>query len=442
MGNLAKMRHTIIKNCKIIDGLGNPTYKGAVSILGDKIVDQKNLDSGSADEVIDATGLTLMPGLIDVHCHSTFDEPSSNDELFFHRREGLAAIIASQNVKKLLQAGVTGFVDPDGIFDVTIDLRDAIDSNVIQGPRMLCGGNALLTSVGGTAGRLIPDRGLRGYAKIVSTPEEIKTEVRRQIKNGVDWIKVHVTGLLPRQKGKGEVQAWSLQELKLVCDTAHELGVPVMGHCRNAQSIKDSVDAGMDMLLHATFMDEETLEKVVEKNVPLVPSFTFQANLADFGHRVGANENLKEIFRKEIEDSASMLKKAKKAGVPILCGSESGFSLTPYGEWHYRELEIFVSELGFSNLDAIAAATGMCGIHGGFHGETGIIADGKFADLILVEGDPSQDVTILKDKSNIKTVFVGGKSADLTPNSERNQISGWRVSQYSSKTLTQEATSD
>ena len=233
------MRHTIIKNCKIIDGLGNPTYKGAVSILGDKIVDQKNLDSGSADEVIDATGLTLMPGLIDVHCHSTFDEPSSNDELFFHRREGLAAIIAGQNVKKLLQAGVTGFVDPDGIFDVTIDLRDAIDSNVIQGPRMLCGGNALLTSVGGTAGRLIPDRGLRGYAKIVSTPEEIKTEVRRQIKNGVDWIKVHVTGLLPRQKGQGEVQAWSLQELKLVCDTAHELGVPVMGHCRNAQSIKD-----------------------------------------------------------------------------------------------------------------------------------------------------------------------------------------------------------
>ena len=442
MGNLAKMRHTIIKNCKIIDGLGNPTYKGAVSILGDKIVDQKNLDSGSADEVIDATGLTLMPGLIDVHCHSTFDEPSSNDELFFHRREGLAAIIAGQNVKKLLQAGVTGFVDPDGIFDVTIDLRDAIDSNVIQGPRMLCGGNALLTSVGGTAGRLIPDRGLRGYAKIVSTPEEIKTEVRRQIKNGVDWIKVHVTGLLPRQKGQGEVQAWSLQELKLVCDTAHELGVPVMGHCRNAQSIKDSVEAGMDMLLHATFMDEETLEKVVEKNVPLVPSFTFQANLADFGDRVGANENLKEIFQKEIEESASMLKKAKKAGVPILCGSESGFSLTPYGEWHYRELEIFVSELGFSNLDAIAAATGMCGIHGGFHGETGIIADGKFADLILIEGDPSQDVTILKDKSNIKTVFVGGKSADLTPNSERNQISGWRVSQYSSKTLTQEATSD
>ena len=133
-----------------------------------------------------------------------------------------------------------------------------------------------------------------------------------------------------------------------------------------------------------------------------------------------------------------MLKKAKTAGVPILCGSESGFSLTPYGEWHYRELEIFVSELGFSNLDAIAAATGMCGIHAGFSGDTGIIADGKFADIILVDGDPSQDVTILKDRSNIKMVFVGGERVDLTPNPKRNPIPGWRVSQYSSKTLTQD----
>ena len=176
------MTKTVIENCKIIDGLGNASYPGTVSIAQNKIVKNESFDRAAADKIIDASGLTLMLGLIDVHCHSTFDEPSSNDELFFHRREGLAAIVAGQNVKKLLQAGVTGFVDPDGIFDVTIDLRDAIDAKIIEGPRMLCGGNALLTSVGGTAGRLIPDKGLRGYAKIVSTPEEIKTEVRRQIK--------------------------------------------------------------------------------------------------------------------------------------------------------------------------------------------------------------------------------------------------------------------
>ena len=84
----------------------------------------------------------------------------------------------------------------------------------------------------------------------------------------------------------------------------------------------------------------------------------------------------------------------------------------------------------------------MCGIHAGFNGDTGVIADGKFADLILVDGDPSQDVRILKNKSNIKMVFVGGERVDLTPNPERSPISGWRVSQYSSKTLTQETSGD
>ena len=180
---------------------------------------------------------------------------------------------------------------------------------------MLAGGNALLTSVGGTAGRLFPDSGRRGYAQVVTTPDEIRAEVRRQIKNGVDWIKVHVTGLLPNQTQRGEIQAWSLDELKLVCDTAHELGIPVMGHCRNAKSICDSLTAGMDMLLHATFMDEATLEMVIDYKIPIAPTFTFQANLADHGHKVGADENLREIFRREIEESAALISRAFENGV-------------------------------------------------------------------------------------------------------------------------------
>ena len=434
------MTQTLIEGATVIDGLGNEPVKANV-IIEDAHITAVGADIGLSNDDgqrIDASGLTLMPGLIDAHCHMTFDESASNDELFFHRREGLAAIIAAQNVQKLLQAGVTSFVDPDCIYDIGVDLRDAIEANVIQGPRMLTGGNALLTSVGGTAGRLIPNEGRRGYARIVSTPEEIKTEVRRQIKNGVDWIKVHVTGLLPRQKSSGEIQAWSLDELKLVCDVAHELGIPVMGHCRNANSIRDSVLAGMDMLLHATFMDEATLEVVVDHKTPIVPTFTFQANLADFGPVVGADPVLQEIFRKEIAKSAAMIRKAYDAGVPVLCGTESGFSLTPYGEWHYRELEVFVKELGLSPLQAIKAATADCGAYAGFDGATGAISEGKLADFILLDADPSIDVTVLGNKNNIKSVFVGGEEMSLTPLPERKAISGWRTSQYSDSILTQE----
>ncbi len=441
---------TLIENARIVDGLGAPAFVGDVLIEGDRIVTVGRAVNGQRSEAvdvpspgtmrrIDAAGATLMPGLIDAHCHITFDEPSSNDELFFHRRAGLSAIIAARNVKKLLRAGVTGFLDADCLFDIGVDLRDAIAADVLEGPRMATGGYALLTSVGGTAGRLIPDQGTRGYAVVVRSPDEIRAEVRRQIKLGVDWIKVHVTGLTPQQKSKGEVQAFTFDELRLICDTAHELGIPVTGHCRGAKSIGDAVRAGFDMILHATFMDEDTLQLVIERKVPLVPTFTFQANLLDFGDSVGADARLKDIYRREIEDSAVQLRRVFDAGVPVLCGSESGFSLTPYGDWHYRELQVFVESLGLTPLQAIRCATYECGRAIGLQDETGCIAPGKLADLILVDGEPDRDVRVLGDCKRIKHVFVGGREADLTDHEPpRKPISGWRVSPYSRGILNRE----
>ena len=152
-----------------------------------------------------------------------------------------------------------------------------------------------------------------GYGKVVGSRDEIVKEVRRQIKLGVDWIKVHVTGLTPRQKTAGEQQVWSLAELQLVTETAHELGVPVVGHCRGATSVRDSSLAGFDMILHATHMDDEALAVVIDRKVPIVPTFTFQANLADYGSTIQASPELQELFRKEIADSAVMLRRAYDA---------------------------------------------------------------------------------------------------------------------------------
>jgi imidazolonepropionase-like amidohydrolase len=380
----------LIHGGSVVDGLGNAPRVADVLLAGERIVAvEPGLDARTAAEVprMDARGLTVMPGLIDAHCHISFDEPNSNDELFFHRREGLAAIIAAANVRKLLAAGVTGFFDADSLWEIGVDLRDAIEAGIVRGPRMTTGGNALLTSVGGTAGRLIPDEGRRGYGVVVHSRDDIVREVRRQIKIGVDWIKVHVTGLTPRQKVKGEVQVWSLDEMKLVCDTAHELGTPVVGHCRGASSTRDAALAGFDMILHATYMDEEALAAVVDRRVPIVPTFTFQANLADYGAAVGASEGIRKLFQKEISDSAVMLKRAFDAGVPLLCGSESGFSITPYGDWHYRELEVFVNDIGLTPLQAITAATSANAFALGLAGETGAIESGRLADIIVIDGD-------------------------------------------------------
>lgn len=425
----------LLRNAEIIDGLGNPPFKSDIRITDNRISEIGEALELQGDDSLDLKGMTVMPGLIDAHCHVTFDEPNSNDEMFFHRREGLAAIVAAHNVQKLIRAGVTGFFDADSIFDIGVDLRDAIEAGYVAGPRMSTGGNALLTAVGGTAGRLLPDEGRRGYGKIVRNREEIISETRRQIKNGVDWIKVHVTGLTPRQKSVGELQVWSFEELRTVVETAHELETPVVGHCRSASSTRDAARAGFDLILHGTYMDDEALEAVVAHKTPIVPTFTFQANLADYGAKVGASQDVRDIFRREIKDSAAMLKRAYDAGVPLLCGTESGFSITPYGEWHYKELEVFVDYLGMSTLEAIRCGTSECGQVIGLAGETGLIQTGALADLIVVDGKPADNIAILGDKSKLKHVFVNGRAMDLSPLPEITEIPGWRLSTYGSQIL-------
>ena len=431
----------LIEGGTVVDGLGREPFAADVLVAGNRIAAvAPGLAAQTAAGVprLAAHGLCVMPGLIDSHCHISFDEPNSNDELFFHRREGLAAIIAAANVGKLLAAGVTGFFDADSLWEIGVDLRDAIEAGIVRGPRMATGGNALLTAGGGTAGRLIPDEGRRGYGMVVHGRDEIVREVRRQIKNGVDWIKVHVTGLTPRQRHKGEVQMWTLEEMKLVCDTAHALGVPVVGHCRGASSTRDAALAGMDMILHATYMDEAALAAVVERRVPIVPTFTFQANLADYGAAVGASAGIRRLFQQEISDSAAMLKRAYDEGVPLLCGTESGFSITPYGDWHYRELEVFVKDLGLTPLQAIKAATSDNAFALGLSGETGAVAAGRLADLLVVAGDVARDVTVLGKPENIRHVLLGGEPVSVPPAAPRRDPPGWRAPHYGTRILRRE----
>jgi len=435
--------YILIRNGLIIDGTGSEPFGGDVLIQNNRIVAvgpdaATQCPAGAEMQELDATGCRVMPGMIDSHCHISFDQPNSNDELFFHRRYGLAALVAGVNAQKVLRAGFTSFFDADCVFDVGVDLRDAIEGGVIEGPRMTTGGNVLINCIGGTAARLLPDEGTRGYARIVHTPDEIVKEIHKQIKMGVDWIKVHVSGL-PIRPGKtgGEISTWTPDELKLVCDTAHQFGIPVVGHCRDAISTRDAALAGFDMILHATYMDDAALKAVVDRKVPLVPTFTFQANLADFGGAIGSDEHLREVFRAEITESAGALRAAFDAGVPLLTGSESGFSLTPYGDWHYRELQVFVEDLGMTPLQAINSATEQGARALKLEGELGCIAPGYLADILIFNGEPEKTITELGEQERFRYIIKdGGVVNTETPLPSDWQLPGWRVSEYSEQVLT------
>lgn len=395
--------------------------------------------AGPAVERLDATGRTVMPGLIDAHCHITFGEPASNDELFFHRDRSTAALVAAFDVQKLLLAGVTGFLDADCLWNLGPALRDAIEAGIVEGPRMTAGMNALLTAAGGTAGRLIPDSGIAAYAHVVGDRAEMVRTTRQQIKHGADWVKIHVTGSLPNRSG--ELTMWTLDELRAVTDTAHDLGTPCIAHCRNATSTRLAAEAGVDLILHASFMDDAALAAVVEAGCAIAPTFTFLANLADHGHKVGAGSGQVELFRGEIEATAAMVRAAHDAGVRILSGSESGFALTPYGHWHARELEVLVESVGLTPLEAIRCATadGALALRRD-DGTIGVVAEGAAADLLVVDGDPTQDVTILGDRANLRAVISRGRRVDLDrPWPQRRPLPGEKVGQWAAELLTREA---
>lgn len=428
-----------ITNARLIDGTGRAALEShEVVIDGDTIVAVGPLGTITAPAdatVIDAQGATLMPGLIDAHCHITFDDVQSNDELFYHRPAALSSLVTAFNLPKLLMAGVTSFMDPDTVHGIGPQIRDAVEAGVIEGPRIATGVQALLTAVGGTAGRLIPDEGEVGYAQVVNTLEEMVVTTRRQIKYGADWIKIHATGSIPTHKG--ELQVWTLDEMKAVCDTAHALEVPVTAHCRSASSTRDAARAGVDLILHSSYMDDEALQAVIDAGAALCPTFTFLANLADYGSAVRAGEGMVDVFRGEIKATAQKVREAYDAGVPILCGSESGFALTPYGHWHAREMEVFVEELGLNPLEAISCATKNNAIAMKMSGELGVIATGCRADVILVDGRPDDDVRILQDRSKLKEVVSRGRRVDLQrPWPTKRRLPGEKVSNWADQILT------
>lgn len=430
---------TLLTGGLVIDGTGAPARRADVLLEVDRIVavGPTAAEQAPTDAVVhDVSGSTVLPGLIDAHCHITFGEPASNDELFFHRPQSTAALVAAFNVQKLLLAGVTGFLDADCIHDIGPALRDAIEAGVVEGPRMTSGLNALLTAAGGTAGRLIPDTGRAGYAHVVGDRDEMVRVTRQQIKHGADWIKIHVTGSLPNRHG--ELAVWTADELRAVTETAHALDTPTIAHCRSALSTRLAAEAGVDLILHASYLDEAAVEAMVTAGCAVAPTFTFLANLADHGGLVGAASTQVDLFRGEMQATADQLRTAYDAGVPVLCGSESGFSLTPYGHWHAREMALLVELLGLSPLEAISCATrnGAIALRRPLD-SIGVIAPDAAADVVVVDGDPSTDVTVLGDRGRLRHVFSRGRAVDLDrPWPERKPLPGEKVANWSTRPLT------
>lgn len=413
----------LVRGGTVIDGKGGPPRPdAAVLIEGDRIRAvgarqevERGLDlSDPRLQVLDATGQTVMPGLIDSHCHLNYGEVETEEELDLYTPMEYRALRAAWNAQKVLRAGVTSICDPGSTGLVAVAVRDAVAAGMFEGPRITAGGRYLSTHQSITdyfptwIGVPVTSSGV-----LTMTPDQMITEVRRQAKEGVDVIKIAGSGQsVFNVFASSETEAFTFEELSLIVREAHRLGKKVTIHARSGRAASDAARAGVDWIQHASFMSDQDMEVVLRAGTPICPTWTLLANIAEWGHEFGAPPALQEEFKRELDVAVKVIRRAWEAGATLLVGTDSGFAATPYGEWHARELELFVQYLGMTPMDAIVAATRNNALTLRNGSEVGTLEAGKLADILIVDGDPLLDIRVLQDRRRFTAIIQGGQVVD------------------------------
>jgi len=434
-------RWLLIEGADVIDGRGTPAIPATnVLIRNNRIAtigagaERGRVPRGESLAVIDAAGRTLMPGLVDSHCHMTYGECLSNEEIEVYTGVEARTLVAAWNLNKVLRAGVTSISQPGGTYNIGVALRDGMRAGTVQGPRMTTAGRYIATSNSLTGSEYPEAIGNPAsmLGVVANSLPEMLGQVRRQIRDGVDFIKL-------ADSPYGQWQAFRNDEMKEISELAHQLNRKVTIHARGSAEVNAAIDAGMDWIMHGNVMTDDVIEKLAASRITLVPTLLLLANIADFGKHFGSPPGLRDGCKRMLEATAETLHKAHQAGVVLSAGSDSGFGVTSYGEWHARELDLLVTYAGLSPLEAITAATRNGAKMMGLEGEVGEISEGSLADLIVVRGDPSKQVSVLMDKRNIETVIKDGRVltfsdevAEARHGNERNNVYTTSVVTYES----------
>jgi imidazolonepropionase-like amidohydrolase len=367
------------------------------------------------DSILDYSTLFVMPGLIDVHTHLAYGNAKSEEDIDLYQPMEFRALRALFFAQKVLMAGYTSICAPGDAGQISLSVRDAINFGLFDGPRVTAAGRYLTTRQGLTDWYPtwigVPDTSI---GRLVTNKDEAIEEIRVQAKNGVDCIKLALDGIQTRPNGE-LIAAFTQDETTTMVTEAHRLGRKVVAHARGKEAVLYAARAGIDLIFHATYLDDECIEAILRSGSAIGPTLTFQRNIIDFTqpHEPAAQKGRPAHVEREYAIACENMQRARKAGVPMMTGTDTGFAVTPYGEWHALELEIFVRDLGFTSADALRCATSIAARFVNHSDSVGLLAPGSFADFIAVEGSPLENIAILQDKTRIRHVHIGGKCMQI-----------------------------
>lgn len=345
--------------------------------------------------------------MVQGHFHSTYRDVGATQAPFgLEHPPAYQAYIAADNARQALEAGFTSIVGASAAFDVDASLAAAIRAGLLVGPRVVPGSRDLITTA--DSNDTIPwwwEAQAMGVVRTCDGPDEFRRAVRDEIKRGAEVIKLYVTGghgvLLPR-----DTTSITRSELDAVVETAHARGVRVRGHVATKEAIMMCVEAGVDIVDHGDGLDDECIAALVETGTFLLPSLYLPLRMLDLSGDSDVKMGFTSELGQEFRAMCDALPAAAEAGVKLCVGDDFGSAITPHGDYA-PELAVYVDHAGIPPLEVLRWATVNGGELVGLEG-LGQIEAGAVADLVVVDGDPSVDIAVLRDRSNIAAVMADG----------------------------------
>jgi imidazolonepropionase-like amidohydrolase len=408
------MARLVLTNANLLDGENPAVAEQTIVVEGDRIaaVGKSRPEPEPDDRVVDLGGRTVMPGMASCHFHSTYHNVGGGP-YGCEYPPAYQALVSHHNLMNALEHGFTIVVGAGAARDVEPGVKQAIEDGYVPGPRFVPSGRELSTT-GHPNDLTAPWHwGMPsvGAARVCDGPEQFRFAVRDEIKRGVEVIKLFVTGghAVPGSKDRMEM---TRDELAAAIDTAHSRGALARGHIVGKGPILLAIELGMDIIDHCDDMDDEVITALVDTGTFVAPSIYFPKVVASLME--ASWPALAADMRRGVASMCEILPKADAAGVRLLLGDDYGGPGLPHGSFG-PELRTYVEDAAIAPLSLIRWATR----HGaellGRGNDLGAIATGKLADLVVVDGDPSIDISALADTRPLAVLKDGQVVAGAWP---------------------------
>ena len=394
-----------IKAGTLIDGRGGEPIRDAVLLWeGARIAAVGPATSvaipGGA-KVVDASAKTAMPGLIDTHVHIMSTSAALEQRLFTPK--AVSYYWAAQNLERTLRAGFTTVRDAGG---ADAGLRQAIEMGLVTGPRLVVSGT--IGQTGGLAELRFPSGAQilnEDSWRVCDGVDEVRKTMRKVLREGVDFVKVFATGGVVAPQGSPFLAEWSPAELAVIVEESGRWGAGVMAHAEGNAGIKSALRAGVTSIEHGNVLDEEAIDLFLATGTYLVPTLHIVKLLADRRDSAGLSESSKRKEERLVEEGAGSFRRACEAGVKVVLGTDA-FIADMHGT-NATELQLMMEEGGLSAMEAIVAGTSAAADCCLLGEQVGTLEAGKIADILIVDGDPLDDIAVMQDSERIAVYKEG-----------------------------------